>query len=822
MCAAIGAASLAACGGGGSGAPSGATTASPSGSGSAEAPAPVAHTPRQGTGSAVALSADGKRVFVAGEVQDAVFVAPVSFADLSAVRVVPMPGPPAQIVVANDLVLATVRTLPTGDAKAAREAVRGPLPDASKARRLASGPLGDSYGSYKLPEEWQKHLEDAPLDPPEPAASASASAGPGGKPPAGAQGGKPYGSASAGKPDNGPPASASALASASAQPGASAKPGAPKIGTPPRPYDPSIVRKSQGGLLVILRPDPERGLVELGRVVLPPDAWGLAVTPDGKRAVVTSAWSATVSVVDVDERKVIASLPVAREPRGVTLTKDGKTAYVSHLVGSDLTKIEDVGGAPRAAVVPLPAGRSRAPEKGTTTGSLGWSLVLSPDDGTLFVPRHAIGAEGQDAWWGAPVIDILDVKSEKPMLPPRRPKSPVARAGDKQFWAQEGGWGMLGDAPQIAEALVQPRAVVYRARKGTLLIAGEGRSLLVEADARAADPTMFPFRERSLAIHDRLGRQAVRGGAPSAIALSEDENTAYVYCRTTFDLAKIDLETNRAEWLRLAEDGLPEDARRGRILFADAEDSTISGGLGCETCHPEGRDDGYVWREVVLDADSEEDDARFIGLRENMKQSPFHRGEPEPRHAYYPRQTPMIAGRARAKGPYGWHAEADTIVERLERGFRLHRAPWDHMQKPELGTYRQWYLIDTIGDYLQSGLLPPPTLDRPLTDVEKRGKALFESAEVQCSRCHVPDTELTDRTAYPLRALPVLPGFDAEKNAGFKTPSLYFIAGTPPYFHDGSQATLEDLVKNNGSRMGQTGQLGAEDQAALVAYLRTL
>ena len=49
------------------------------------------------------------------------------------------------------------------------------------------------------------------------------------------------------------------------------------------------------GLLLVLRADAAAGLVEAGRVELPADAWGLAVTPDGATAIVTSAWTHRVS-----------------------------------------------------------------------------------------------------------------------------------------------------------------------------------------------------------------------------------------------------------------------------------------------------------------------------------------------------------------------------------------------------------------------------------------------------------------------------------------------------------------------------------------------
>ena len=105
---------------------------------------------------------------------------------------------------------------------------------------------------------------------------------------------------------------------------------------------------------------------------------------------------------------------------------------------------------------------------------------------------------------------------------------------------------------------------------------------------------------------------------------------------------------------------------------------------------------------------------------------------------------------------------------------------------------------------------------------ELRGKEIFESAQAQCAKCHVPGSDFTDRAVLPLKALPPPEGFAEEKNGAYKTPSLLFIGGTEPYFHDGSQPTLAALVKSNGSRMGQTSHLSPEDQAALVAYLETL
>lgn len=755
---------------------------------------PALHPPQRTDGSAAAISTDGAHVYVAGEDHDVVFVAPASFGDPLRVRVVPMPGPPAQVVVAGDLVLVTVRTVPSDDAGAAREEIRGPLTDESKARRLASETRSSSNRVLVL-SEYKKYLEDGEI---------GQASTPGPSPQAAP---RPSGSGSASAPV---PRKVAPVA-----PAASAGKAPSKADPTWKSYDPTVVRRSQGGLLVAMKPDQERGLVEVGRVVLPADAWGIGVTPDGLRAVVTSAWSGRISVVDVNAMKVIAGLPAAREPRGVTITRDGKTAYVSHLVGSSLTKIVDLDGTPGASAQPLPAAPLRTTASVPLAASLGYSLAISPDGASLYVPRHAIGADGHDAWWGSSTVDVLDIETGQPAAPFHHPRSPASavKAADglrgDQLWRAAPGTG-----PQVSDSLAQPRAVVYRKKTDSLLVAGEGFDALLELDALAPDPSLFARRGLTLAIYDRFGEQPIRGGAPSAIALTADEDTAYVYCSSTYDLVKVSLTTERSEWLRLADDALPEQMAKGRRLFRSARSWELSGGLGCAACHPEGRDDGYVWRIMSFDG---EPGGRFVGLPWHFKTLTFS----TPPDGFLPRQTPMLAGRVRASGPYGWRGESANLVERIKEGTELHRGSWVYADiYDDLGPYLG--KIDALARFARYGLLPPPVEVHPLTAAEARGKVIFESAEAQCARCHVPDSDLTDRTVYPLRALPVQPGFAAEKVAAYRTPSLLFVGGTAPYFHDGSQATLLSLVKNNGSRMGQTGHLSAEDQAALVAYLETL
>lgn len=791
----------------------GATTgATPTATASTQASAavPVLNTPRETSGGAAVLSPDGQHLFIADEDHDTVFLVPTAFSDPKTVKAIVMPGPPAQIVASKEVVWITIRNLPEDSAKEALAKIRGEYPSADKVRKLAAGelPIDEPNGFYVTPGEYQKYLDEAPipskakqpaLDPNEEALARAKA--------------KAASSASA---------SATASASAAPKPKPASKPAGSKGGTPSQPFDTNVVRKSQGGLLVAMKPDAEKGLIETARILLPPDAWGMGVTPDGSRAVVTSAWSAEVSVIDLKTMQLVAHFPTAREPRGVVISKDGKTAFVTHLTSTDLTKIEGLDATPKVGTQPFPAAPGRKGGRLSPVGVLAYSGVLSPDGETLFVPRHAIGAEGHDSWWGAPSIDAMDMRTGKHLVPERQPGvvGAGASAADSFGFADIPWKAGPNRLPEVNEQIVQPRAVAYRKKTDTLLVVSEGMDTLVELDALSPDPALFQRRAAILAVYNTFGHEPARGGAPTGIALSNDEDTVYIYCRTTYDVIKFHLETRESQWYRLADDGLPADAAKGRRLYVNARSPQISGGLGCAACHPDGRDDGHTWREATKG-----EDATFVGFASNFK---TFEGE-ENAYAHYPRQTPMIAGRVRSPGPYGWHAEAKNMVERLFRGFRLHRAPWQgpfdanvpwRTENDDLGPFLG--KIDAIMDFAQSGLLPPPTLVKPLTDQEKKGKEIFDSKQAQCSTCHAPETGFTDRTAYPLRALLNTQDFDKEDNTAFKTPSLYFIAQTAPYFHDGSAPTLEALIKNNGSRMGQTAHLSPDDQAALAAYLRTL
>jgi cytochrome c peroxidase len=711
--------------------------------------------------------------------------------------------------------------------------------------------------------------EEPPMPKPDssasPSASDSASAAPSGTAAAGSA--APSGTAAAGSAAPG----GSAYASPSGKPSASASapkppPQRPSNTPPPFPPPPAakqievpmpgrpaqvvamdgfvLVTIRDPGLLLVLKEAPDNKLEEEGRIPLAADAWGVAITKDEKVAVVTSAWTHTVTGVDWRAHKVLWTADVPREPRGVVIHPNGKTAYVSHLTSGDLTRLDDIAsGAAKVTNVPFPAAPTRTPQGQKLPGSLGYSMVIDDAGNRLLAARHALGALWPNSWYGVATVDVLQTANDQPLLGPRTPgkriqTTPAFDQGKQDALSRDpdpDGWANRQFAgPELAGLVgAQPRAMVVSHRRGTAWVASEGEDSVVEVSLRTAAPRESALRVRLVGNHYRdpkiIGNAysetdgiPSEGGAPTGLALSADETLLYVFCRSTYDVAtlRINKETpekklepalSEIKYARVAPDTMDDAMSRGRRLFLTGMDSYSSGGMGCNGCHPEGRDDGHVWHEVITD--EEKHTGSFLA-------SQFLADKTKNGARGYPRQTPMLAGRVASPGPYGWHAQNENLAARLAEGFNRHR--WNGRDDVQAASWMLGERAAALAEFVRKGLVPPPRPARDLTEQEKLGKQIFESDATKCKTCHDPTTEYGSRIAFPLKKLTPPPGYEDEADDKFKAPSLFFVAGTAPYFHDGSVMTLADLIAKNNDRMGTTSQLSAAEKAALVAYLETL
>jgi cytochrome c peroxidase len=131
-------------------------------------------------------------------------------------------------------------------------------------------------------------------------------------------------------------------------------------------------------------------------------------------------------------------------------------------------------------------------------------------------------------------------------------------------------------------------------------------------------------------------------------------------------------------------------------------------------------------------------------------------------------------------------------------------------------------LLDAIATYEQSLLTPGSRFDRwlggdaaALSAEEQTGYGLFKS--LGCVSCHQGVNvggNLFERHGifHPLAS---------PKPEILRVPSLRNVATTPPYFHDGSAATLSEAVRRMGTaQLDRT--LSDEQIKAIVAFLNTL
>jgi CxxC motif-containing protein (DUF1111 family) len=168
-------------------------------------------------------------------------------------------------------------------------------------------------------------------------------------------------------------------------------------------------------------------------------------------------------------------------------------------------------------------------------------------------------------------------------------------------------------------------------------------------------------------------------------------------------------------------------------------------------------------------------------------------------------------------GRFGWKAQlatlADFAKDALENELGL---------KGELPS-------DAFGDlvFFLANLAPP----RPVAlapNEEARGRAVF--TRMRCASCHTP--ELSTRDGRPVALYSDLLLHDVAprdarfvQSRPFRTPPLWGIGSTAPYFHDGAAETLDAAIRRHDGEAARSKDAylagGEADRTALLAFLRS-
>lgn len=243
----------------------------------------------------------------------------------------------------------------------------------------------------------------------------------------------------------------------------------------------------------------------------------------------------------------------------------------------------------------------------------------------------------------------------------------------------------------------------------------------------------------------------------------------------------------------------------GKQFFHTAVDARMSrlGHVSCASCHFDSGHDGRVWD--------------FTDRGEGL------------------RNTISLQGRqGTGHGLVHWTANFNEVQDfeqdmRLAQGGRgfmadhLWRASADALGYDKRGLSPE---LDAINSYVSTFDRFPPSpyraQDGTLTESGQRGKQLFERLE--CWQCHGGRTytDFQFGTLHDIGTLTPLSGSRiGDRLPGIDTPTLRGIWETAPYFHDGSAATLMDVLERTGLTGGheKTTELSGAERADLVAYL---
>jgi YVTN family beta-propeller protein len=476
----------------------------------------------------------------------------------------------------------------------------------------------------------------------------------------------------------------------------------------------------------------------------------------------------------------VATIPIADRPSGLTLSDDGRTLYITHLLTNTITVLTV---RPYSTYLSL----ILKPNKNTTSHSgppayhlsalpstvialwpdsnLVQAIVLSPDGRRAYIPHTRSNSGNRALTFDTTVFPIVSAVS----LPD--------------------GTHLVGQ--HLALETIDPPGVGL---PFDVALTPDGGEIWV-VNAASNDLTVVDLTTRQRAAHIEVGDN------PRGIVLSPDGGTAYVNNTLAGTVSVIDTATYTMTGIITVTDiPLPPVLLAGKRLFHSSHDPRLARNqwISCNTCHFEGEQDGRTW---VFG---------FAG----------------------PRNTTSLRGMIKTyplrwSGEWDESADSEFAIRKENFGVGLitgemncSLAPADCVHHPP--NQGRSYPMDALAafiDALPSPLSPDHAHGEPLNAVELQGQAIFNDPTLGCITCHPPPL-YTDRRKHDVGTATS----DEKIGPAYDTPSLYGLYDSAPYFHDGSAMTLASTLTrpSSGNEHEVSGRLNETEIEALITFLLAL
>ncbi len=510
----------------------------------------------------------------------------------------------------------------------------------------------------------------------------------------------------------------------------------------------------------------------------------LAFTPDGALVLVAVYGAGSVAFISVATGQVEAQVAVGSRPYGVVA--GSRRAYISLAGRSEIVVLDIAMRAvvARVLVADFPAG-----------------LALTRDQASLWVSHLYTST-----------VTVVDTKTGK--VRQTVPGDAQANLSQSAALSPDGTRLYLPRTDSLAEhtqltfqTTVRPEVTLIDTASGSVLpahkidlatadrpvnlpsavaVSPDGATLYV-ANAGSDDLSVIDSQSGRARAHLTTGRN------PRGLALSPDGRRLFVDNVLDGTLDVFDTQTlRRVATLPLTQIPLAPNVLAGKRLFNSAQ-APMSGGdwLSCATCHLDGGADGRTW----------------AGFQDG------------------PRNTPALFG-ASSTLPLHWNGNLDELqdtehtIRDIQGGAGLIAGePYPALGAPNAGRSAA---LDALAAYLTT-LTPAPSpyeaADADEAAAIQRGQYSFQ--RWGCGVCHAAPL-YTDRQLH-ISSIgdPALEHHQAGPLPRFDTSSLRGVWASAPYFHDGSAATLRDvLFSQDFHKVGPAIDAGEQDD--LVAYMRSL
>ncbi len=331
---------------------------------------------------------------------------------------------------------------------------------------------------------------------------------------------------------------------------------------------------------------------------------GLALTADGNTLLVTSVADHQLLAIDAAKLELRLRVDLLPEPRGVAVSPDGRRAMVGFLSSGVLAEVDLGGGGksirwhvldPRDQVE---IEQGEADESSISTIEEANSRFEVPND---VGRRHARGVFAI-GFVGDVVVAPHQVATPQLELRPQAGRRDSYGGGAEDVPPIVFRLARIDPPPErgaseptFADLSVnQPRAIAWDAQRDLLYVGGYGddRVEVIEHVSSGRGSSGWTAK-----VDEGCG---VDGLVPTP-----DGTGLWVHCELSRSLVRIGLDDEGVrksrEWLRsgelVASTRSPE-AEWGAELFRRNGDARLSskGLLACAICHPEGRNDGLSWR----------------------------------------------------------------------------------------------------------------------------------------------------------------------------------------------------------------------------------